>query len=119
MFVSLLSDNIICKPNLGPLALLYRLGILHFASIILPSIGADSWEFEDGVNNFWENRPVRKTPPIHLLEDSKFDPFLLISVSHPEPAIYHDIACLPPNDSDRRVLPPLESVFRFEVIADH
>lgn len=48
--------------NPDSVALLYRLGILHFASIVLPSIGADSWEFEEGVNNFWENRPVRKTP---------------------------------------------------------
>jgi hypothetical protein len=47
-------------------ALLYRLGILHFASSILPSIGADTWEFEDGVDNFWDNRPVRAFSRFHV-----------------------------------------------------
>ncbi|KAG6862360.1 hypothetical protein C0995_011800 [Termitomyces sp. Mi166 len=48
--------NTLPKPVL--LALLYRLAILHFASRILPTIGADSWESEEGVHDSWENRPV-------------------------------------------------------------
>ncbi|KAF9510412.1 hypothetical protein BS47DRAFT_1331710 [Hydnum rufescens UP504] len=42
------------KPLL--VALLYRLTILHFASRVLPSIGADSWEDEDGVDGTSEGR---------------------------------------------------------------
>ncbi len=41
------------------MALLYRLTILQLASRILPSIGADSWDFEDGVDGTWSDRPVR------------------------------------------------------------
>ncbi|KAG6814069.1 hypothetical protein H0H92_003116 [Tricholoma furcatifolium] len=48
--------NTLPKPVL--FALLYRLAILHLASRILPTIGADSWESEDGVHNGWEDRPV-------------------------------------------------------------
>lgn len=44
------------KPVL--IALLYRLSILHFASHILPTIGADSWESEEGVDDGWDGRPV-------------------------------------------------------------
>lgn len=40
-------------------ALLYRLTILQLASRVLPSIGADSWDFEDGVDGAWSDRPVR------------------------------------------------------------
>ncbi|KAG6912002.1 hypothetical protein DXG01_000250 [Tephrocybe rancida] len=48
--------NTLPKPVL--LALLYRLAILHLASRILPTIGADSWESEDGVHDGWEDRPI-------------------------------------------------------------
>ncbi|KAF9270112.1 hypothetical protein L218DRAFT_952306 [Marasmius fiardii PR-910] len=48
--------NTLPKPVL--IALLYRLTILHFASRILPNIGADSWEKEDGVDDGWEGRPT-------------------------------------------------------------
>ncbi|GLB36106.1 putative ICE2 [Lyophyllum shimeji] len=48
--------NTLPKPVL--LALLYRLAILHFASRILPTIGADSWESEEGVHDGWEDRPT-------------------------------------------------------------
>lgn len=49
--------NTLPKPVL--IALLYRLTILHLASRILPTIGADTWESEDGVDNGWADRPVR------------------------------------------------------------
>jgi hypothetical protein len=49
--------NTLPKPVL--IALLYRLTILHVASRILPTIGADSWESESGVDHGWEDRPVR------------------------------------------------------------
>lgn len=39
-------------------ALIYRLGILHCASLILPTIGADSWEAEAGVDDSWNDRPT-------------------------------------------------------------
>ncbi|KAG7099097.1 hypothetical protein E1B28_000971 [Marasmius oreades] len=48
--------NTLPKPVL--IALLYRLTILHLASRILPNIGADSWEKEDGVDDGWEGRPT-------------------------------------------------------------
>lgn len=48
--------NTLPKPVL--IALLYRLTILHFASRILPTIGADSWESEEGVDDTWGDRPV-------------------------------------------------------------
>ncbi|KDQ16792.1 hypothetical protein BOTBODRAFT_621434, partial [Botryobasidium botryosum FD-172 SS1] len=44
------------KPLL--ISLLYRLTVLHFVSQILPSIGGDSWDDEDGVDGSWEERPV-------------------------------------------------------------
>ena len=50
-------SNTLPKPVL--FALVYRLIVLHFASRILPNIGADSWEDEGGVDNGWEGRPVR------------------------------------------------------------
>ena len=40
------------------IALLYRLTMLQLASRILPTIGADSWESEEGVDNGWDDRPV-------------------------------------------------------------
>ena len=50
--------NTLPKPVL--VALLYRLGILHLASRILPTIGADSWETAEGVDDGWDGRPVCK-----------------------------------------------------------
>ncbi|KII93732.1 hypothetical protein PLICRDRAFT_35953 [Plicaturopsis crispa FD-325 SS-3] len=48
--------NTLPKPVL--IALIYRLSVLHFASRILPTIGADSWDSEDGVDDGWEGRPT-------------------------------------------------------------
>lgn len=48
--------NTLPKPVL--IALLYRLTILQLASRILPTIGADSWESEEGVDNGWDDRPT-------------------------------------------------------------
>ncbi|KAJ2928750.1 hypothetical protein H1R20_g8161, partial [Candolleomyces eurysporus] len=48
--------NTLPKPVL--IALLYRLTILHLASRILPTIGADSWESEEGVDDGWADRPT-------------------------------------------------------------
>ena len=45
------------KPVL--VALLYRLIVLHFASRILPTIGADTWESFSNGNDGWDGRPVR------------------------------------------------------------
>ena len=39
-------------------ALLYRLVILNLAFQILPTIGADSWETEVGVDDSWGDRPT-------------------------------------------------------------
>ncbi|KAH9950398.1 hypothetical protein B0H21DRAFT_533382 [Amylocystis lapponica] len=50
--------NTLPKPVLA--ALCYRLVVLHFASHILPTIGADSWEEESGVDGGWEGRPTSK-----------------------------------------------------------
>jgi len=58
--------NTLPKPVL--LALLYRLTILHLASRILPTIGADTWEAAEGVDDGWgDDRPVILIRnPIHL-----------------------------------------------------
>ena len=48
--------NTLPKPVLFALA--YRLTVLHLASFILPTIGADSWEMEYGVDDGWNARPV-------------------------------------------------------------
>ena len=48
--------NMLPKPVL--ITLLYRLTVLHLASGILPTIGADSWESDEGVDDTWNNRPV-------------------------------------------------------------
>jgi len=48
--------NTLPKPVL--IALLYRLTVLHLASGILPTIGADSWESEEGVDDTWNDRPT-------------------------------------------------------------
>lgn len=50
--------NTLPKPVL--VALIYRLSILHLASRILPTIGADAWESEYGVDDGWEGRPTSK-----------------------------------------------------------
>ncbi|KZW01992.1 hypothetical protein EXIGLDRAFT_665718 [Exidia glandulosa HHB12029] len=52
------------KPTL--LALVYRLSILHFASRIIPTIGADAWEGETGVDGGWEGRPSSQITRIIL-----------------------------------------------------
>ncbi|RDX55776.1 hypothetical protein OH76DRAFT_1396116 [Lentinus brumalis] len=51
-------SNTVPKPVL--FALVYRLSVLHFGSRILPTIGADSWESENGVDDGWEGRPTSK-----------------------------------------------------------
>ncbi|KAL0951259.1 hypothetical protein HGRIS_007973 [Hohenbuehelia grisea] len=48
--------NTLPKPVL--VALMYRLMVLHLASRILPSIGADSWEADEGVDSGWDDRPT-------------------------------------------------------------
>jgi len=50
--------NALPKPVL--FALLYRLTVLHLASYVLPTIGADSWEEESGVDDGWNGRPTSK-----------------------------------------------------------
>jgi hypothetical protein len=52
--------NTLPKPVL--FALLYRLSVMQLASYILPTIGADSWETEQGVDDGWEGRPVCRLP---------------------------------------------------------
>jgi hypothetical protein len=49
--------NTLPKPVL--VALLYRLSILHLASRVLPTIGADNWEIAEGNEDGWDDRPVR------------------------------------------------------------
>lgn len=49
--------NTLPKPVL--VALLYRLSILQVASRILPTIGADNWESDQGTDDGWDGRPVR------------------------------------------------------------
>lgn len=56
--------NTLPKPVL--VALLYRLSILHLASRILPTIGADSWESEDGVDDGWDGRPVNTSTSVPI-----------------------------------------------------
>ncbi len=48
--------NTLPKPVLA--ALVYRLAILLGAARVLPSIGADSWEADYGVDDGWDGRPV-------------------------------------------------------------
>lgn len=48
--------NTLPKPVL--VALVYRLVILNLAFQILPTIGADSWETEAGVDDSWGDRPT-------------------------------------------------------------
>lgn len=52
--------NTLPKPVL--IALSYRLTILHLASGILPTIGADNWESEEGAEDTWSDRPVGSYP---------------------------------------------------------
>ncbi|KAK7694728.1 hypothetical protein QCA50_001916 [Cerrena zonata] len=56
--------NTLPKPVLA--ALLVRLVVIHFASRILPTIGADSWEAEPGVDDTWDERPTSKLTHILL-----------------------------------------------------
>ncbi|CCL99029.1 uncharacterized protein FIBRA_01038 [Fibroporia radiculosa] len=56
--------NTLPKPVL--IALLYRLLVLHFASHILPTIGADSWEGETSVDGGWDDRPTSKLTGLML-----------------------------------------------------
>ncbi len=48
--------NTLPKPVL--IALLYRLTILHLASRIIPTIGVDTWEPEEGADDGWTDCPV-------------------------------------------------------------
>ncbi|KDQ63519.1 hypothetical protein JAAARDRAFT_381190 [Jaapia argillacea MUCL 33604] len=48
--------NTLPKPVL--VSLVYRLSILHLASRILPTIGADSWDADYGVDDGWDGRPL-------------------------------------------------------------
>ncbi|KAF8272907.1 hypothetical protein EI94DRAFT_1776607 [Lactarius quietus] len=61
--------NTLPKPVLA--ALVYRLAILLGAARVLPSIGADSWEAEYGVDDGWDGRPV-STELAKLNNVSKF-----------------------------------------------
>ncbi|EJD04091.1 uncharacterized protein FOMMEDRAFT_140161 [Fomitiporia mediterranea MF3/22] len=56
--------NTLPKPVLFALA--YRLTVLHLASYILPTIGADSWDSEDGVDDGWNGRPTSRLTHILL-----------------------------------------------------
>ncbi|TFY82648.1 hypothetical protein EWM64_g1366 [Hericium alpestre] len=56
--------NTLPKPVL--IALVYRLVILLGAAQILPTIGADSWETEYGVDDGWDGRPTSKLTKILL-----------------------------------------------------
>ncbi|KAA1471541.1 hypothetical protein DENSPDRAFT_837553 [Dentipellis sp. KUC8613] len=56
--------NTLPKPVL--IALIYRLAILLGAAQILPTIGADSWETEYGVDDGWDGRPTSKLTRILL-----------------------------------------------------
>ncbi|KAI9445019.1 hypothetical protein H4582DRAFT_1912775 [Lactarius indigo] len=47
-------------------ALVYRLTILLGAARVLPSIGADSWEADYGVDDGWDGRPTSKLTHILL-----------------------------------------------------
>lgn len=60
-FQALLNFVLHTLPKPVLIALVYRLTILHFASWILPTIGADSWESEEGVDDGWDGRPVIKS----------------------------------------------------------
>ena len=69
-------------------ALVYRLFVLHFASHILPTIGADSWETETGVDNGWEGRPVSEPRLFHWFY-ADWVPDFQVDVPPPDlPAIY-------------------------------
>ncbi|THV07734.1 hypothetical protein K435DRAFT_911733 [Dendrothele bispora CBS 962.96] len=56
--------NTLPKPVI--IALLYRLTILHLCSRILPTIGSDSWESENGESGGWEDRPSSNVARIVL-----------------------------------------------------
>lgn len=83
--------NTLPKPVL--VALLYRLVVLHFASQILPTIGADSWESEHGDDDGWSVRPVSTSMVLTVdiadpLIDLEVDAFTVdLSPSH----LHHSI----------------------------
>ncbi|KAI0068246.1 hypothetical protein BV25DRAFT_1793237 [Artomyces pyxidatus] len=56
--------NTLPKPVL--IALVYRISILLGAARVLPSIGADSWESEYGVDDGWEGRPTSRLTHVLL-----------------------------------------------------
>lgn len=56
--------NTLPKPVLA--ALVYRLAILLGAARVLPSIGADTWEADYGVDDGWDGRPTSKLTHILL-----------------------------------------------------
>ncbi|EIM92529.1 uncharacterized protein STEHIDRAFT_164792 [Stereum hirsutum FP-91666 SS1] len=56
--------NTLPKPLL--VALVYRLFVLLCAARILPTIGADSWETEYGVDEGWDGRPTSKLAHVFL-----------------------------------------------------
>lgn len=56
--------NTLPKPVL--IALIYRVAILLCAARILPTIGADSWETEYGVDDGWDGRPTSRLTKILL-----------------------------------------------------
>jgi len=58
-------SNTLPKPVL--VALVYRLAILQCASRILPSIGADNWERESGVDDSSDDRPTTKVTRLLLM----------------------------------------------------
>ncbi|KAJ8514709.1 hypothetical protein ONZ45_g7788 [Pleurotus djamor] len=66
--------NTLPKPVLA--ALLFRLAILHLASRILPTIGADSWDSDEGVDSGWNDRPTSTLTKILLT----YRQFIFISV---------------------------------------
>jgi len=57
-FQSLLNFLINTLPKPVLIGLLYRLFILHMASRILPTIGADSWSQEGDEDAVWDSRPT-------------------------------------------------------------
>lgn len=57
-FQTLLNFMINTLPKPVLIALLYRLTILHLASRIIPTIGVDTWEPEEGADDGWTDCPV-------------------------------------------------------------
>ncbi|KAL9716291.1 hypothetical protein Ac2012v2_000737 [Leucoagaricus gongylophorus] len=57
-FQTLLNFMINTLPKPVLIALLYRLTILHLASRIIPTIGVDTWEPEEGADDGWTDCPT-------------------------------------------------------------